>query len=142
MLLLGALMALAAAQILMRNLLESGLPWADPLLRLTVLWLALAGALAATREDKHIRIDLLSRFLSERAAAWTHRFTAAFAAVVCALLCWHAGRLAWLEYLDGTRVPPGVPAWAAELVIPLGFGLMALRFALRALVPQVSAEGT
>jgi len=136
MLLLGGLVALASAQILMRNLLDAGMPWADPLLRLLVLWLALAGALAATRENKHIRIDLLSRFLPEWLTSWTERFTSAFTALVCALLAWYGGRLVWFEYQDGSIIAPGVPAWIAELIIPLGFGLMALRFALRTLLPR------
>lgn len=136
MLLLGGLVTLAAAQILLRNLFEAGLPWADPLLRLIVLWLALAGALAAARDNKHIRIDLLSRFLPESLAAWTDRLTSAFTATVCALLAWHGGRLVWLEYQDGATVAPGIPAWAAELIIPLGFGLMALRLVLQTLLPR------
>lgn len=134
--LLGGLVLLAATQILMRNLFDAGLPWADPLLRLLVLWLALAGALAATRDNKHIRIDLLSRLLTDRLAVWTDRLTCAFTAIVCALLAWHGGRLVWFEYQDGTQVAPGIPAWAAELIIPLGFGLMALRFALHTLLPH------
>jgi len=140
MLLLGGLVLLAAAQILMRNLLDAGLPWADPLLRLLVLWLGLAGALAATRENKQIRIDLLSRFLPEWLRSWVDRFTAAFTAIVCGLLAWHGGRLVWLEYQDGTIIAPGIPAWTAELIIPLGFGLMALRFALQSLLPDRKAE--
>jgi TRAP-type C4-dicarboxylate transport system permease small subunit len=140
MLLLGGLVALASAQILMRNLLDAGMPWADPLMRLLVLWLALAGALAATRENKHIRIDLLSRFLPQWLASWTERLTSAFTAMVCALLAWHGVRLVWFEYQDGTIIAPGVPAWFAESIIPLGFGLMALRFALLALVQHKDAD--
>ncbi|MCG6862459.1 MAG: TRAP transporter small permease, partial [Chromatiaceae bacterium] len=126
----------------MRNLFDAGLPWADPLLRLMVLWLALAGALAATRERRHIHIDLLSRFLPQGLAAWTERLTATFTAIVCALLAWHGGRLVWLEYQDGTVIAPGVAAWIAELIIPLGFGFMALRFALRALSALPTAKRT
>lgn len=142
MLLLGGLVTLAAAQILLRNLLDAGLPWADPLLRLIVLWLALAGALAATRENKHIRIDLLSRFLPERFATWADRVTSTFTAVICALLAWHGGRLVWFEYQDGTLIAPGIPAWCAESIIPIGFGLMALRFAIRALAPRGGGQKT
>jgi TRAP-type C4-dicarboxylate transport system permease small subunit len=140
MLLIGGLVTLASAQILMRNLFDSGLPWADPLLRLIVLWLALAGALVATRENKHIRIDLLSRALPDRVYGWVNRFTTAFTFAVCAVLAWNGGRLVWLEYQDGTVIAPGIPAWTAELIIPLGFGLMALRFALQALVPSAKAN--
>lgn len=139
-LLLGGMILLAAAQILMRNILDTGLPWADPLLRLNVLWLALAGAVVATRQNRHIRIDLLSRFLPERFTAWTDRITAAFAAGVCALLAWHGSRLVWFEYQDGTLIAPGIPAWCAELIIPLSFALMTLRFAFQALSGRVGDE--
>ncbi len=133
--LLTAMIGLSAAQILLRNLFETGLPWADPLLRLMVLWLALAGALAATRENRHIRIDLLSRFLSGAMNRAADRLASVFTAGICALLAWHGGRLVWFEYQDGTTVGAGIPAWVAQIVIPLGFGLMALRFALLALKP-------
>lgn len=134
-LLLTAMIGLSATQILLRNLLETGLPWADSLLRLLVLWLALAGALAATRENRHIRIDLLSRFLSGAMNRATERLASVFTAAICALLAWHGGRLVWFEYQDGTTLGAGIPAWVAQIVIPLGFGLMALRFALLAIKP-------
>ena len=41
-LLLTAMIGLAALQILLRNLFNLGLAWADPTLRLLVLWVALA----------------------------------------------------------------------------------------------------
>ena len=40
----------------------------------------------------------------------------------------------WLV-AEGTTLGAGIPAWVAQIVIPLGFGLMALRFALLALTP-------
>ena len=61
--LLVLMVLLATGQILLRNLFDAGLSWGDPSLRLMVLWLALLGAMAATRDDNHIRIDLLSRYL-------------------------------------------------------------------------------
>ncbi len=134
-LLLMAMIGLSATQILLRNLFETGLPWADPLLRLLVLWLALAGALAATRENRHIRIDLLSRFLSGALNQVADRLASLFTAGICALLAWHGGRLVWFEYQDATLLGAGIPAWVAQIVIPLGFGLMALRFALLTLTP-------
>ena len=47
--LLSATILLAASQIVLRNLFDSGLIWADPTLRIMVLWLSLLGAIAATR---------------------------------------------------------------------------------------------
>src|SRR5690606_33547420 len=51
-LLLGALVVLASAQILLRNVFSMGLAWSDGLVRMLVLWLALLGALAASRDGR------------------------------------------------------------------------------------------
>ena len=61
-LLLSAMIVLAATQIMLRNFFDSGFVWIDPLLRVLVLWLGLIGATVATRNNRHIRIDLLSGF--------------------------------------------------------------------------------
>ncbi len=127
-LMLSAMILLASWQILVRNLFDSGLFWADPALRMMVLWLALLGAIAATRDDRHIRIDLVSRFLSARGKAWVQIVNDLFSAVVCGLIAWHAGRLVYIEWQDGSELFGGLPAWLGESIIPLGFGLMALRF--------------
>jgi TRAP-type C4-dicarboxylate transport system permease small subunit len=127
-LMLSAMILLASWQILMRNLFDSGLFWADPALRMMVLWLALLGAIAATRDDRHIRIDLFSRFLSARGKAWVQAVNDLFSGVICGLIAWHGGRLVYFEWQDGTQLFAGLPTWAGESIIPLGFGLMALRF--------------
>ena len=73
-LLLAAMIGLAGTQILLRNVLDTGLGWGDPLLRVTVMWIGLLGAMAASRDDNHITIDLVSRILKGRAAAVTSPF--------------------------------------------------------------------
>ena len=47
--LLSALILLASTQIVLRNVFSLGYPWVDGLIRLLVLWLALLGAIAASR---------------------------------------------------------------------------------------------
>jgi TRAP-type C4-dicarboxylate transport system permease small subunit len=134
MLLLTAMILLACSQILLRNLFETGISWADPTLRLLVLWLSLLGAMAATRDDNHISIDLLTRFLSDKLKGICRRITDLFAGIVCGLLAWHAGRFVLFEWEDGSLLFASLPAWAGELILPLGFGVMALRFLLAALL--------
>jgi TRAP-type C4-dicarboxylate transport system permease small subunit len=131
-LMLSAMILLASWQILMRNLFDSGLFWADPALRMMVLWLVLLGAIAATREDRHIRIDLLSRFFSARGKARLQAFNDLFSSLICGLIAWHGARLVYFEWQDGTQLFGGLPGWLGESIIPLGFGIMALRFLISA----------
>lgn len=133
-LLLTAMVLLAALQILMRNIWDSGLPWADPSLRTIVLWLAMMGAMAATRDHSHIRIDLLSRFLPPLAKGASTRITNLFTGLVCGLLAWHGARFVYFEWQDGIMVFGNIPAWYAESIIPIGFGVMAIRFLLDAVI--------
>ncbi len=134
-LLLTAMILLACAQIALRNLAGFSFSWADPLLRVMVLWLAMIGALVATRNDHHIRIDVLNRFLPKQLAAWVNRAGHLFSASVCGLIAWHAGRFVLMERSDATVAFNGLPAWWFELILPLGFGLVALRFLTLTLSP-------
>lgn len=126
-LLLGSLVLLAPFQIFLRNFFDAGLVWADPFLRLLVLWIALLGALAASRQDKQIAIDVVSKFLSPRAHAGATAVTGLFTALVCAIVAYHSTRFVHGEYTYGSTVFSGVPAWMCEIVIPVAFGLIALR---------------
>ena len=121
---------LAAAQILLRNVFETGFTWADPMLRLLVLWVGLLGALSASRTNKHISIDVFSRLLSARAQAGAQSVTALFTAGVSGLIAYHAARFVAMDYDSGVTGVAGIPAWTQELIIPLGFGLIALRYVI------------
>lgn len=128
-LLLAAMIALAAAQILLREVWESGLTWGDPFTKALVLWVALLGAMAATRDGNHITVDIFSRFLPPRVKTTSRAFTDIFAATVCTVLAWNGGRLVLIDLDAGTAAFAHVPTWVSELIIPIGFGVMALRFA-------------
>lgn len=126
--LLGALLLLAVMQIVLRVFFHSGLEWAEPVSRIGVLWLALFGALGATRTRRHIAIDALPRFLPPplHRVAWSiSQFSAA---AVCALLAWYGWGMVQLEQLMPAVFVPGVPSWWPMLAFPLVFALMALRF--------------
>lgn len=129
-LLLSAMILIAGAQILLRNLFDSGLHWGDPLLRLLVLWLTMLGALLATRNNQHIRIDLLSRYLTPDWRRLSEVIGLAFSTLVCALLAWHATRFVYYEWQDGGMLFGTVPVWLGQIILPVGFVLITLRFAI------------
>jgi TRAP-type C4-dicarboxylate transport system permease small subunit len=127
--LLTGMICLAAAQILLRNVFGTGLLWADPGLRLMVLWVGMLGAMVATRQDKQITVDALSRFLPERWKAAVRVVTDLFTSGVAGFVAWHAGRLVLDDRAAGSMVFAAVPVWVCELVLPVAFGVIALRYA-------------
>jgi len=126
--LLTLLVLLAVGQIVLREVFESGVIWADELVRLLVLWLAMVGSIAACRDNRHIRIDALSHILPERGVAAVRLVVDLFAAGVCAVLAWQAWRYLQLEIEFEDTVLVDIPAWIAHVVVPFSFAVLAYRF--------------
>ncbi len=130
LLILFTMIGLGTMQIVQRNIFGTSFVWTDELLRLLVLWLAMAGAVAASRDDRHIVIDLLSRFLNDKHALSIRSVIDLFTVAVCALLAWHTGRFVHGEWEFGATLFYGVPAWPFEAVIPVAFAIIAYRYLL------------
>ncbi len=133
----AAMLLLAGAQIVMRNFFDAGFAWIDPLLRVLVLWIAMLGAVTATREDRHIGIDVLSRFTPPKLLPWLKRVIALATGIVCALLAWHTFRFVRDEYVFSDVEIAGLPVWIWQSILPLGFALMTWRFLLAVVFPPV-----
>lgn len=126
-----ALLALATSQIVLRNFFSAGLPWADGLVRVLVLWLALIGAIAASRDHKHISIEILQRSMPARVGRLAAGAASLFTAVVAGLFAWQSGRFVADSRTFGDVIVDGWPAWIMQLILPIGFGLIAYRYVLR-----------
>ena len=125
--LLGVLVLLASVQIALRNFFDAGIVWGDPLLRVLVLWVGLLGAMAASRDDRHISVDVLSGLLSPLPQSLARACTNLFAAVVAALIAYHSARFVVLDYQAQVSAFARFPAWPFELILPLAFAVIALR---------------
>ncbi|MDH3450731.1 MAG: TRAP transporter small permease subunit, partial [Gammaproteobacteria bacterium] len=122
--LLAVTIVLACTQIVLRNFFDSGFVWIDPLLRIMVLWLGLIGATVASRNDKHIRIDLLSRFFDRNTDGMVQVIVAQISAWTCLLVAWYGMNWIRLDYADGVASIIGIPAWILEVIVPLSFALI------------------
>ena len=130
-LLFAALVLVAVYQILARNFWGGGLGFGDVFVRIAVLWVTVIGALLASRRDSHIRIDLLTRFLSPRMTTWVGGAAALFTGLVAGTFAWYAAQLVALDYADGVAGIGAIPAWVCELILPVGFALIALKYLIR-----------
>lgn len=126
--LLLMMVLLAVAQIVMRNFADQSLVWADPFLRVSVLWIGLLGAGIAARENSHIAIDIATRYLPERLARASGVVLSLFAASVCITFAWFAFAFVRSEYSYGAIAFGSVPAWWCESIMPAAFALMAVRY--------------
>ncbi|GMQ92181.1 MAG: hypothetical protein BMS9Abin11_1502 [Gammaproteobacteria bacterium] len=127
-LILTTMIGFAVMQIVARNFFGVGIPWADTLLNILVLWVGLVGAMVATRRDHHIAIDALVRFLSKKVQGIVQRLVDLFTAVVCAILAFHSIRFVLIEYESGTLAFSIVPAWLCQSILPIAFSIIALRY--------------
>ena len=119
---------LVSAQIITRFVTKTPLPWSEELARYIFLWLTWVGAAFATKERKHITIDVVT----ERLPQLGKRFC-----LVLSTLVW----IGFLIFLIGisiiltqsvyqggqTATGSGLPMWIPYLSIPVGMGLMLFR---------------
>jgi TRAP-type C4-dicarboxylate transport system permease small subunit len=127
---LTAMILLAASQIVMRNFFNFGFIWTDEMLRMLVLWIAVAGAVAASRNDKHINIAILDRFLPDRIKQAVKIAVHLFTAAVCGVVAWHSVQFVLTSREFGDVLMGSIPAWLPQLILPIGFGLICYRYAL------------
>ena len=127
LIILISMILLAGTQIFLRNFFDASIFWGDEMLRLMVLWLTIAGGLAASRMDKHISIELLERFLPKRGQLLVKIVVDLFTASVCGLFAWHSARFVMDSYEFGDTLMKNTPAWMLQIILPVGFGLMAYR---------------
>ena len=140
-------MLLAVGQIAMRVFFSFGFIWADEMIKLLVLWIALVASIAASRSNRHLRIDVLSNFVAAKYARFPRLIVDAFAAIMCGVLAWQSWRYVQLTIEFEDTVLVDLPAWIAYGILPLSFGLMCYRFLLtsggelmRILQPEADAE--
>ena len=128
------LLCLAVVQILARNLFDTGIADADSLTRYLVLYVTFFGAAVAVDRERHIKIDVCCVALPDRALRALYRPMRAIAALVCGVLAAAAIRF----WLDEWQFAPQHERWQVlvALVVPVGFVLLSVQFALAALLGQ------
>ena len=123
-------LTLAVLQILLRNFFDAGITWVEPLLRITVLWIGMVGAMFASRDDSHIKIDLGMRMLDPKYQPYAKAAVYIFTASVCGIAAWFCFDFVAEEYKDGGIAFAAIPVWVTEAVMPVAFAVIALRYTI------------
>ncbi len=138
---LSLMILLSFGQVILRNFFHGGILWADLFLRQGVLWVGFLGASLATREGRHISIEVLSHFFPPGLVRFLARITQLAAAVVSGFLAISAFQFVRMEQEAGSTLFLDIPGWIFQIVLPYCFSVVALRFFLMATGILEQAKG-
>ena len=124
---LAAMVLLPLAEIVLRRFFQTGIGGATAFQQHLTLFIGLLGGALAARDGRLLALSTLTSFLTERWQLLARVFSSAFAAGISLFLCAAAAQLVQMERGAGKFLVPGIPLWTAQLIMPVGFGLIALR---------------
>lgn len=135
-LLFFSLLFIAALQIVLRNFFDSGLLWGDDFIQSVVLWIGFVGAMYASRNGSHINIDVISRFLPALFRALVYRAVYGLTSAICVAAAYFSWQFIQLEMEDSVNAFLNVPVWLVEIIIPVSFAVVGVRYLLLMLYPE------
>ena len=96
-----------------------------------VLWVAMLGAVAASRENRHIAIDVLSRDHAARAdRRGPQSLCRHLRQAVAFILAWYSWEFVAESREFQDRLLDDLPAWWFQAILPVGFLLIGYRYAI------------
>ena len=129
------LMVYVLLEVLMRYAFNSPLPGhlegAELLLPMIVFF-----AISYTQaRNGHVGMSLVVEALPIRLQRFINIFTLGLSILTCAVLAYFGAKQAYFAYEinDVTMTPPYWPIWPSASIVPLGYGLLALRMSLQIL---------
>jgi len=126
---LAGLMILPLLEIVLRQF-HTGISGSTSIVQDLVLVTSMLGGAIAARENRLLALSSLKPLLKGRVKSGATILSSSFAAAVSAILCGASWKFFLTEKASGKVMAYGIPVWLLELILPLGFGLVALRLIL------------
>ena len=126
-----AMTLLPLAEAVLRRVAGIGIKGASSIVQQLCLIVGMAGAVIAARQNRLLALSTLGRSFKGRFAEIAHIFAAVTAVAISASLCAGSAAFVSAERAAGEVLVYGVPAWCVQLVLPAGFGLIAMYLVLQ-----------
>lgn len=115
-------------QVVMRYILGSALSWSEELARYLFVWQIWIGASYAVKKSRHIRVEFIRNFLSDKGKLRLEYFVLITWICFSALMVFLSAPLAQWMIRRGQLSPAmQVPMGYVYLCVPVGFSLMLFR---------------
>ena len=124
-----AMVALPTLAAIVRRVSGQSLPGAAVYTQHLTLWIGFIGALLATAQGKHLALSTADMLPPGRARVFARSYGHALSALVNATLAYAATVMVLADRQRSDTLEGGVPEFVFELIMPVCFALMALRFA-------------
>jgi C4-dicarboxylate transporter DctM subunit len=128
-LVLAALVALPLLEAVLRKTLHLGISNSAEIVQHLTLVTGMLGAAIAARENRLLSLSRLGDLLKGRWAKLAAALSGSTAVAVTVLLAVAGVDFVLAERPSGQMLAYGIPIWVVQVVIPVGFGLIALRLA-------------
>ena len=129
---LAVLVLLPLGEIVLRKVFQAGISGATAFEQHLTLLIGLLGGALAAREGRLLTLSTLTDLLKGRGQVLARVFSRAFAAGISVFLCVAAAQLVQTEKEAGKILAYGIPLWTIQFVMPVSFGVIALRLLWRA----------
>jgi C4-dicarboxylate transporter DctQ subunit len=131
--LIGLLIASASvilfANVVARYVLNSGIPWADEVVRYQIVWMVFLGGSVAARKGIHIGVDIVVQMAPPKIGRFILLIIHAIGIFFCGVLVYYGAELtAQTREFGQVSTALQAPMWIFQLAIPVGGALMAIRF--------------
>lgn len=109
--------------------------WAEEVIVYVVVWAVMIIASQLVRTDAHVRLDLVLRLLPPHAQRWLEIFNCLVAIAFSSGMVWYGQQIVGSALLLDQRSSSDLqfPMWIYYLALPVGGGLMSLRYIIRLL---------
>jgi len=127
-----AMMTLPVAEIILRAIFKTGISGSSIIVQHLTLIVGMFGGAIAARDGRLLALSPAQTLLKGRAKLAAQISSSGFAAAVSSVLCFTSLQYVMALKPLGKILVYGIPIWTIQLVMPLGFGLVALRLLWRA----------
>ena len=128
---LFAMVLIPLAESFLRRTFHVGIPASTTIVQHMVLVVGMLGGAIAARDGRLLALSTLGEtVLRGRMKSASRIFTSSVAATISAFLCLASYQFVQTEREAGTILAYGIPIWVVELVLPLGFAMIAMRVLL------------
>ena len=118
---------LPVLETLLRKTIHRGISGAPLLVQQLTFIVGMLGGAVAARDGRLLALSALTAVLHGRVRTAVTIFSQSFAAVITAFLCVASVQFVRSEIPSGDIIAYGIKTWQVELLLPVGFGVIAAR---------------